>query len=457
MSYGLTSAGFVAKSLEVILEERRALYRAAFGESIDLGEEGPLGQLIGIESEREAELWDLGSAIYAGHTADGASGAALDDMCAITGTSRDEASKSTLTLTATGIPATVLSIGRVASVEDTEVRFTTTAAGTITLVSAWATGTVYALGDRVRNDSPSKVYQCITAGTSAGSGGPTGTDASITDNTAVWRYLGDGTGAVDIAAEAVETGPKVAASGTLTNIETPVSGWSSVNNVEDADLGSDVEGDTSLHVKRELELRGPGNAAVEAIRAAVLKVPGVTMALVFENPTDTTDGDGIPPHAFEVLVQDGLAADDDNEEVATTIFESKAAGINPFGAHEEDVTDSQGIVHTIGYTRPTEVAIWATVNVTYDSTEYAVSDETALATAIKEEIVEWGDLQKPGKNAVPSAIVAQAFDVDGVIECTATIGTGSPGSGSSTISIGLRELATYDTGRITVVLTPGVP
>lgn len=57
------------------------------------------------------------------------------------------------------------------------------------IVSAWATETAYVLADRRANDS-GKVYECITAGTSAASGGPTGTGSDITDGTAHWKYVG---------------------------------------------------------------------------------------------------------------------------------------------------------------------------------------------------------------------------------------------------------------------------
>jgi hypothetical protein len=54
--------------------------------------------------------------------------------------------------------------------------------------SNWQAGHAYIIGDKVLNDT-GKTYQCITAGTSAGSGGPTGTSANITDNTAHWKYV----------------------------------------------------------------------------------------------------------------------------------------------------------------------------------------------------------------------------------------------------------------------------
>lgn len=53
--------------------------------------------------------------------------------------------------------------------------------------SAWTASTAYELGDIVSNDS-GKLYTCSTAGTSAGSGGPTGTSTAITDGTAKWDY-----------------------------------------------------------------------------------------------------------------------------------------------------------------------------------------------------------------------------------------------------------------------------
>jgi len=53
---------------------------------------------------------------------------------------------------------------------------------------AWQASTPYVLNQQVNNGG--KVYICTTAGTSAGSGGPTGTGSGITDGTAVWNYVG---------------------------------------------------------------------------------------------------------------------------------------------------------------------------------------------------------------------------------------------------------------------------
>lgn len=58
-----------------------------------------------------------------------------------------------------------------------------------TLAAAWQAATAYSLGTLVLNDT-NKIYVCKTAGTSAGSGGPTGTSTGITDNTVTWNYYG---------------------------------------------------------------------------------------------------------------------------------------------------------------------------------------------------------------------------------------------------------------------------
>lgn len=56
-------------------------------------------------------------------------------------------------------------------------------------VAAWQSGTVYAYGNVVSNGGNN--YLCYVGGTSAGSGGPTGTSAApITDNTVTWLFYG---------------------------------------------------------------------------------------------------------------------------------------------------------------------------------------------------------------------------------------------------------------------------
>lgn len=55
------------------------------------------------------------------------------------------------------------------------------------ITQIWEPSTVYQVGDRVRNGA--NTYVCDTNGTSAGSGGPTGTTTNITDGTTQWDWV----------------------------------------------------------------------------------------------------------------------------------------------------------------------------------------------------------------------------------------------------------------------------
>lgn len=60
-------------------------------------------------------------------------------------------------------------------------------AATAGTTQEWEASTDYIVGDRVTNSG--NIYECITAGTSDSSGGPTTSGADITDGDAHWKYI----------------------------------------------------------------------------------------------------------------------------------------------------------------------------------------------------------------------------------------------------------------------------
>lgn len=64
----------------------------------------------------------------------------------------------------------------------------------------WQPSTAYSIGDRVYHDNPLRRYSCAGAGTSAGSGGPTGTGSGIADGSAHWNFQATATPTVADAA-----------------------------------------------------------------------------------------------------------------------------------------------------------------------------------------------------------------------------------------------------------------
>lgn len=504
--YGLTEDGLVIKSLPVIRDELGSSVQNIFGNSIDVGDRSTFGQLLGILAEREALLWELLEVVNSSQDPDKATGAGLDALCILTGTTRPAASTSTVIMTLTGTPTTVVPSGTIAKTASTGAKFKTSSNATITALTAWAGSTAYVVGDRRTNSS--KCYQCITAGTSASSGGPSTTAASIVDGTVTWTYLGDGTGAIDVNGESVEAGPIVAVARDLSVKDSAVGGWSSVINLTDANEGRDQAEDGELRELREAELAGPGTSTLDAIRAEITKLEDVESVTVFENNTDTTDANGLPPHSVEALVRGpdpNTAAF--NQTIWDTLLDSVAAGIQTYGNTTGTATDDEGITHTIKFSLPTNINIYVVIGVLKNALTYPAAGDAEIKTAI----VEWGDDQDTGKDVTPSGVAAQAFSVDGVLEvsyvgvsttsistpttwtaltvysignvvvnsgrvykCT-TGGTSAASGGptstassitdgtvtwtclSTTIAISLRELAVFDTSRITVASTSGTP
>jgi uncharacterized phage protein gp47/JayE len=450
MSYGLTPAGFVPKTFAVVRDEINARLKSEFGVSLDVGDLSTLGQLVAIFAEREALLWELIEAIVSSQDPDAATDTLLDALAVLTGTTRRPADSSVVVLTLTGTPTTVVSSGSKASVVVAGEVFATAEEATIAATAAWSSGTPYDDGDRVTNAS--RVYQCIAAGTSAGSGGPTTTDASIADGSVTWRYLGEGTGDVDVIAVADETGPIAGVSGSITVIETPVSGWDSVINVLDAELGADVETDEALRVRREVELADAGSTTADAIRSALMAVADVIAVHLFVNDSDSPvafEDETVPGHTIEALVHGGA-----DQDIWDTLLANVAAGIGTVGSETGTAEDLEGNAVSVSFTRPQVVPVWVDVELTYDAAKFPADGDDQIKLAI----ATWGSKRTIGDDIVASAISAACFAVPGVLDVTLVeVGTADPPTASTTIAMTLRMLATYDTSRITVVSTPGTP
>ena len=444
-TYGLTTTGFAAKSQAIVQSELVAAFQAAFGASIDTSATSVFGVLIGILAEREGLLWSLAQAVAASQDPNQATGAALDALAALTGAFRTPATSSTVTLTLTGTPATVVALGSQAKTTSTASLFATTAAATIAALSAWSTAVAYTLGQRVT--SSGKAYQCTTAGTSVTAPSGTAVANPDTSGSLVWRYLGVGTGAVDVAAASVLTGAIIGVSGDINLIQTAVGGWSNVTNVLDAVVGSPIMTDAALRILRTSLLSAAGVSTPNAIRAGLLQVAAVTSATVFVNNTDVVNVDSMPPHSVEALVQGGADA-----AVAAALFAGVAAGIAFQGTTTTSVTDSQGTAQTVKFSRPAQILIYSDITLVYDATKYAGD------AAVQAAIVAYGQAQATGKDAVASGLAAACFGVAGVLDVNPVLISLAPvPTLSTTIAISTRQLAVYSTANIAIHSTAGTP
>lgn len=453
---GLTPTGFVPETIASIRAQMEEDLRNTFGASLPLGDETLLGHMVGIIAEQIGLLWERAEQIYSQQDPDKATDDGLDAICVLTGTYRQQATSSVAKVILAGDDGTVVSggttTGSLVATTSTQKQFRIQDDVTITLQASWNPSTAYSIFARVTNAG--RCYQCFTAGTSAGSGGPTSTADDITDGTVHWQYIGEGQGVADAIAASVDTGPIVAIAGDLTTIQTPVAGWRSVKNLQDATLGLSRQVDQDLRLTREAELAGSGAGTKDALVAALTKLAGVVSATVFVNRTDVTDGNGIPPHAFEALVRGGV-----DQTIVDTIADELPIGIATFGNTSGNHTDSEGVVNVINYSRPTLQNMYIVLFVNYDASAYPGDGDTEIKTSIS----TWGAGFPTDRDIDPTAVGAQAFATAGVtgvptvLVYNDVIGTATawaPTTGYSA-TVGSRSVVTNDGGRYYICTTAG--
>ncbi len=248
---------------------------------------------------------------------------------------------------------------------------------------------------------------------------------------------------VDLTAQ--ETGAVQAPAGTLTVIETPVTGWDSATNPLDAEIGQDLEADQDLKLRRLQELAIAGRATTEAIRSKLLELDDVTAVVVFENEKAITDVDGRPPKSVDIVVENG-----DEDDIAEEIFDTVAAGIETIGDITKNVTDSQGFVQTIKFSRPTPVDIWAELDLTVDSNFYPADGDDQVAAAV----VAWGDGLGIGRDIIvhgTDSLEASVSDIAGITDMVIRVGKAALPTSDANVEIEPRETSSWDSSRLTVV------
>jgi uncharacterized phage protein gp47/JayE len=385
--FGITETGFNRKRLDVILEELNNEVRAILGENANLSPESPDGQINGVLSESFANLWEIGQAAYNSFNPSAATGAALSNLVQLNGITRLAASASFVDLFLTGTPGAFIPAGSLVSGAGVPVFFQT-----------------------------------------------------VTDVTL------DGSGEGVTEAIAQQTGPIIANAGTLVNIETPITGWLTVTNPDNATIGRNEETDLELRARRQKSTAAASQSIIDSIFANVADLPGVVQVAVIENDTDATV-DSQPPHSFHTVVLGG-----DNQDIANEIFLRKPAGIQAFGSITEVVNDIQGFPHNISFSRPVEIPIFVIVNTSVGTMYPSNGDDL-----IKQNIVDYsnGNLVEGqgfflGDDVIQSRLYTPANRVPNHDVIEILIGTSSPPTLEDNITIGNDELAVFTVDNIEV-------
>lgn len=388
-----SSTGFDAPTQTEISDEIETDLRADVGDQLDLSTSAPWGQLTRRFSRGLRLVWEALEGLSGITDPDSVTGAALDRLSAITGTTREPATFSTVDADVNVDPGT------------------------------YAIGTLVAFVAGRPEDRFLNTAEVVNGG---------GSPANVTG----------------VPFQAETAGPVAAPSGQLTGIN-PVSGWNGVTNPLDAVLGRDVETDAELRVRRAQEVEAPGSTSAAGIAADISRnITEVISVYVLENDTDATV-DGIPPHAIEAVVYGPASPSSaDDEEVATQILASKAAGIGTEGTTTVGLLDSQNFVKTVKFTRPTTLT--PTVEIDLDA-----GPDYAGDTAVTDEIVAKAqEVLRPGRDVGWSNVAAWALGVQGVLRVTdVEINAAS----LTDLSVDARQIALISSGNVTVNSTPTDP
>ena len=224
-------------------------FRDIYGADINLDQNSPDGQRVGIFAKEILDIESFASLLYSQLDIDTTFGTFLDVLLKITGIARMPASRSSATLTITSDRNTTLPVN-------------------------------YTVADTTGQQWVTTVENTLVVG----------------DNT------------VSVVAE--EFGAKEAAPGTITEAVTIVLGVTNITNPAAAVLGLDEETDEAVRIRRNRSLENAAYSTLGGAVAKLLELNGVTGLAAYENDTSVQDTvRDIAPHTIWFVIAGGENAE----------------------------------------------------------------------------------------------------------------------------------------------------
>lgn len=336
----IDNSGIHVPSYRDIIDYYVSKAKEIFGSDIYLGEDSQDYQMLSILARASAASLQAAVDSYNARDPDTAFDDTLDGLVTINGIERKPSTYSTVNLNLTGIPYTIIRGGVVQSVS----------------------------GDKW--NLPSEVVL-------------------------------DASGEALVTGIAQEKGAVVALTGEINKIVTPTYGWSTVDNLDAANVGQPVETTPALKARRKIAVATPSQTPLESLSAGINNLLGVTDFQVYENDTKVTDSRGFPGNSITAVVQGGV-----DEEIAKTISKLKNMGVLSYGDVTIPVTNEYGSTLNISFFRPELVPTYITVNITPLS-----GYTTEVGDQIKQAIIDYYSNMKIGDNLYNSQLWEAALSV----------------------------------------------
>ena len=288
-----------------------------------------------------------------------------------------------------------------------------------------------------------------------GTAGTTITNGSVRDqNNIIWNLPAsvsisvDGT--VQATATSANSGAIAALAGTITTINTPTRGWTSVTNPTAATVGAPAETDAELRIRQGQSVALPSITPFEGVDGAIANVAGVTRHKLYENDTGAVDVNGLPPHSISAIVDGG-----DITEIAQTIRGSKGQGTSTYGTTSVTVPDTYGNPHVVSFSRSTDVPVYGHITLKafagYTS-QIGVQIQQAVADYINGltigDSVLLSRIYSPANLGVVSGGSARYYDIQELL-----IGKSSGSLAAANIDIAYNESASCNPAHIAITVT----
>lgn len=405
--YGLTDEGFIAPTYEQWRTWVVKQARKRFGQNIRTESRTVVGWFVDRLS------WGLYVAIdgiagsFSSHFYSTAKGIALDKLLDVFAFKRLGALPSRAELVLYGDPGTIVTLDRIVAVEDTGLSFTLDAERTlgpkvrvieITEVGAPGNWALDVNGDAyVYPQGVDQTAYDVAAGLAAAIGDQPTYAAAVLDTRTSYAVVLDskgpdlavlltppasGDGTVYAAARgdftAIKNGPIQGFAGTITKIQTPITGWIGATNQLDATVGRDTETDEEYRARWDNERFGPGKGTRKAMLAAFAATQELREKV---KAIDIVD---IKQKYFIVVI---LAPELSNDEIAQIIWDTHALGTVTAGLDSGVALDEEGAEQIVKFSRATPLYVWMKVTVTKGEKFPTLGDPTV---AIAQEIKVWG-------------------------------------------------------------------
>lgn len=307
-------SGLTTKTLTELNEGLGNALKQIYGEDINIDQNSPDGQQIGIYNQGGVDLREVLQQINASFDPDQAFGRVLDQRVGINGIRRNGG-----TFTTTPVDITTDRALSLIGLDDQADELNPVIPNLYTIKDD--AGTEYYL--QTSFSFPSPAVESL-----------------------IFR-------AADIGQVEVQTN-------TITTPVTVIAGVTNINNPSGVlELGRDEESDADLKIRRRISTSISSIANINGLQAALFNLDGVSIAIVRENNTNVVDSDGTDPHTIWAIVEGG-----DNTEIAETIASRKTHGAGMRGAVTVNLQYSDGRPLPIRFDRPVTQDLWIRFSLT---------------------------------------------------------------------------------------------